>query len=56
MKELKHLLKKIGLFLQTRSEFNMFLKESGIAIDVAVFKKHHAHVLGIVVREAICPS
>ena len=55
-KRVKTFIEKDRFIPSKRSEFNMFLKESGIAIDVAVFKKHHAHVLGIVVREAICPS
>ena len=41
-KRVKTFIEKDRLIPSKRSEFNMFLKESGIAIDIAVFKKQHA--------------
>ncbi len=41
-KRVKTFIEKDRFIPSKRSEFNMFLKESGIAIDVAVFKKQHA--------------
>ena len=41
-KRVKTFIEKDRVIPSKRSEFNMFLKESGIAIDVAVFKKQHA--------------
>ena len=41
-KRVKTFIEKDRFIPSKRSEFNMFLKESGIAIDVGVFKKQHA--------------